>query len=84
MRNGKETEEREYLAHVQKELQRTLAELEGKVSDSYRDIIEAKKYLWVNMAQLDAAERAANRVDISLSIDAGEKTVARLQKYASC
>lgn len=80
MRNGKETEEREYLAHVQKELQRTLAELEGKVSDSYRDIIEAKKYLWVNMAQLDAAERAANRVDISLSIDAGEKTVARLQK----
>ena len=25
--------------------------IRGKVSDSYRDIIEAKKYLWVNMAQ---------------------------------
>ncbi|MGG4103456.1 UvrD-helicase domain-containing protein [Paenibacillus lautus] len=80
MLNPSESAEREYLEFVLKELHRASEELEGKVSDSYKDIIEAKKYLWVNMAQLDAAERAANRVDISLSIDTGEKTVARLQK----
>lgn len=80
MLNPSESAEREYLEFVVKELHRASKELEGKVSDSYRDIIEAKKYLWVNMAQLDAAERAANRVDISLSIDTGEKTAARLQK----
>ncbi|WFB57052.1 UvrD-helicase domain-containing protein [Paenibacillus sp. BR1-192] len=80
MLNPNENAEREYLALVLKELQRASEELEGKVSDSYKDIIEAKKYLWVNMAQLDAAERAANRVDISLSIDTGEKQAARLQR----
>ncbi|MEC0308750.1 AAA family ATPase [Paenibacillus lautus] len=80
MLNRSESAERAYLEFVFKELHRASEELEGKVSDSYKEIIEAKKYLWVNISQLDAAERAANRVDISLSIDTGEKTVSRLQR----
>ncbi|BFH64362.1 HelD family protein [Paenibacillus azoreducens] len=77
-----ETAEQEHLRDIVKKLQAALTAIEDKVSDSYRDVIEAKKYLWVNMAQLDPAERAANRVDISLSIDAGEKAVAKRQRIS--
>ncbi|GIO30401.1 helicase [Paenibacillus albilobatus] len=75
-----EAAEREHLQDIVKKLRTALQAMEDKVSDSYRDIIEAKKYLWVNMAQLDPAERAANQVDISLSIDAGEKAAAKRQR----
>ncbi|WP_339321672.1 UvrD-helicase domain-containing protein [Paenibacillus sp. FSL W8-0194] len=75
-----EAAERQHLRDIINKLRAALAAMEDKVSDAYQDIIEAKKYLWINMAQLDPAERAANRVDISLSIDAGEKAVAKRQR----
>ena len=43
-------------------------------------MIEAKKYIWENIAQLDAAERAANRVDVSLTIESGEKAIVKRRK----
>lgn len=77
-----ESAERQHLQDIINKLRAALTAVEDKVSDSYKDIIEAKKYLWVNMAQLDPAERAANRVDISLSIDAGEKAVAKRHRIS--
>ncbi|WP_342774675.1 HelD family protein [Paenibacillus dokdonensis] len=82
MLNESEAAERKHLDDIHGRLLMALREIEDKLSDSYKDIIEAKKYLWVNMAQLDAAEWAANRVDISLSIDTGEKTAAKRQRIS--
>jgi DNA helicase-2/ATP-dependent DNA helicase PcrA len=81
--NATEAEERKYLKELIGKLQQALEATEHNIDTARQDIIEAKKYVWSNMAQLDPAERAANRVDISLSIDHGEKTVLkqkRLQK----
>ncbi|WP_248924329.1 HelD family protein [Paenibacillus hamazuiensis] len=80
MLNRTETEERQYLNAVLAKLQRALDELERQVSSSYREVIEAKKYVWQNMSQLDPAERAANRVDISLAIDSGNRAIAQRTK----
>lgn len=75
-----EAAERKHLKELQDKLQAAWNDMERKVDGSYKDIIEAKKYVWVNMAQLDAAERAANRVDISLSVESGEKALAKRQR----
>ncbi|MFW5435812.1 HelD family protein [Paenibacillus apiarius] len=80
MFNGTEAEERQYLKVINTKLHQALAEMDDKISASYRDVIEAKKYIWENMTQLDPAERAANRVDVSLTIDVGEKAVAKRRR----
>ena len=80
MINAIEAAERKYLEEVMKKLHQASKELEEKLTSSYREIIDAKKYLWVNLAELDPAERAANRMDISMSIDSGEQAAARHRK----
>ncbi len=78
--NQTEAAERRYLNTVIGLLHQTISRLAGNLSDAYREIIEAKKYVWHNISQLDPAERAANVIDIGLSIDAGEKSKDKLRK----
>ncbi|MFD0711506.1 HelD family protein [Paenibacillus sp. GCM10027626] len=78
--NYSETEERRYAQEVTAELQRALNALDERIASSYHEVIEAKKYIWENIAQLDPAERAAGRIDVSLSIDVGEKAVSDQRK----
>lgn len=80
MLNGTEAEERRYLEIILKKLRQALEKIDEKISTSYREVIQAKKYMWENMAAIDPAERAANRVDVSLAIDFGEKAVDKRRK----
>ncbi|UUZ86365.1 hypothetical protein LJK88_25005 [Paenibacillus sp. P26] len=80
MFNETESAERIYLDHIVKQLQQALKEMDDRISAAYKEVIDAKKYLWVNLSQLDPAERAANRVDIALTIDHGEKRIAMRRK----
>ncbi|CAG7654759.1 HelD family protein [Paenibacillus allorhizosphaerae] len=81
--NSTESEERDYVQTIVSKLRQALQALENKIDATRLEVIEAKKYVWTNMAGLDPAERAANRVDISLTIDQGERAIdlqRRLQK----
>ncbi|GLI08830.1 hypothetical protein YDYSG_48620 [Paenibacillus tyrfis] len=80
MFNRTEAEERRYLEAIVGKLHQALKEMDDKVSSTYEAVIEAKKYLWDNAAALDPAERAANRVDVSLTIDLGEKAIAKRRR----
>ncbi|MFM1654648.1 HelD family protein [Brevibacillus sp. B_LB10_24] len=80
MINSTEAEERKYLELIVSKLHQALKEMDDKVASTYNAVIEAKKYLWENLAMLDSAERAAHRMDISLTIDVGEKEVARRRR----
>ncbi len=80
MFNGTEAEERRYLEVIMAKLHQALKEMDDKISSTYEAVIEAKKYLWDNAALLDPAERAANRVDVSLTIDMGEKAIVKRRR----
>lgn len=77
MINRTESEERAYLEATIVRIQRAAEQLDERIRAARNDIIESKKYVWENRAQLDPAERAANVVDIVSSIDRGESAVAR-------
>ncbi|KEQ22789.1 HelD family protein [Paenibacillus tyrfis] len=80
MFNGTEAEERRYLEVIVAKLHQALKEMDDKISSTYEAVIESKKYLWDNAAALDPAERAANRVDVSLTIDLGEKAIVKRKR----
>ncbi|WP_410769727.1 HelD family protein [Fontibacillus sp. BL9] len=78
--NETEAEERAYLETLLGKVRQAIEQINEGISSSYREIIEAKKYVWENIGQLDPAERAANRIEIGWSIDAGEKSKDKLRK----
>ncbi|RKP43936.1 helicase [Cohnella endophytica] len=78
--NQTEAEERQYLGTIVSRLKKAIRLLDNKISTTHHEVIEAKKYVWDNMAGLDPAERAANRVEISLTIDHGEKAVDKQKR----
>ncbi|MCC3375190.1 3'-5' exonuclease [Cohnella sp. REN36] len=80
VRNPTEAEEKIYLAQVTRMLREAASSIEAKVDNARRGVLEAKRYVWENRSGLDPAELAANRVDISLVIDQGEKAAEKLQK----
>jgi DNA helicase-2/ATP-dependent DNA helicase PcrA len=83
--NHTEAEERIYLEQALLRLHKALNDLDTQIDGARKAIIESKKYVYANRDQLDPAERAANIVEISLSIDKGESAVvkrSRLQKLA--
>ncbi|WP_174469024.1 HelD family protein [Paenibacillus graminis] len=75
--NRSETDEKVYLQEVVARLKYALEAIDGRISSARQEILEAKKYLWANSAQIDPAERAANKVEISLSIGHGEQAVVK-------
>lgn len=78
--NRAEAEERKYLGNIVRRLQETIQHLENQISSTRHEVIEAKKYVWDHRDGLDPAERAANRVDISLAIEHGEKAVNKQKR----
>lgn len=78
--NQTEREEREYLANLMSRLREALRKIDTTIDSAQHEIIDAKKYLWENRSELDPAETAANKVDIMLRIDQGEKAVDKRRK----
>lgn len=78
--NHTETEERAYLHNIVTKLQSAVQGLDDKISSTYHEVIEAKKYIYDNIAGLDPAERAANRIEVSMAIGHGEKTIDKRRK----
>lgn len=78
--NQTEREEREYLANLMSRLREALRKIDITIDSAHHEIIDAKTYLWENRSELDPAETAANKVDIMLRIDQGEKAVDKRRK----
>lgn len=78
--NQTEREEREYLANLMSRLREAFRKIDTTIDSAHHEIIDAKKYLWENRSELDPAETAANKVDIMLRIDQGEKAVDKRRK----
>ncbi|KMT23313.1 HelD family protein [Clostridium cylindrosporum] len=80
MLNKTEKEERQYLNEILKKLKATYQDIDQKISDYANEVQETKKYLWENLAQMDQAEKAANRIAVHETIGFGEKAVVQKQK----
>ncbi|MEG6520713.1 HelD family protein [Desulfotomaculum sp. 1211_IL3151] len=83
MFNQKETCERKHLNNVQEKLKMALERIEQKITNYSNEILEIKRYMYENLAQLDLAEKAANRIAVSEGVTFGEEAVKereRLQK----
>ena len=83
MLNPKETDEKKHLDKVEERLNTALTLILRQIEDYANDTLNIKRYLYQNLAQFDAAEKAANRMAVSDNITFGEKAVKereRLQK----
>jgi len=80
MFNQKETDEREYLGQVQIKLKAAYERIDRKVTNYYHEILETKRYIYENLAQLDSAEKAANRIAVLESVTFGEDAIKDREK----
>jgi len=83
MFNHNEVDEREYLVEVQVKLRTAFERIDLRITDYYNEILETKRYIYENLAQFDAAEKAANRIAVYESVTFGEEAIKereRLQK----
>jgi DNA helicase II / ATP-dependent DNA helicase PcrA len=79
--NLTEADERKYLGRIVSKLHATVQKLENRIDTVRQEVMETKKYVMEHSAGLDPAERAANRVEISLAVDQGEMAVDKLRKH---
>ncbi|AFS79795.1 DNA helicase UvrD [Gottschalkia acidurici 9a] len=82
MFNRTEKDERQYLHEILKKLKATYQTIDQKISSYADEIQETKKYIWENLAQMDQAEKAANRISVHETIDFGERAIVKKQKIA--
>ncbi len=80
--NKTEKEERQYLYEILKKLKAAYQAIDQKISVYANAIQETKRYIWENNAQLDLAEKAANRMAVHETIGFGEKAIVQKQKIA--
>jgi len=80
MLNPKESDEREYLKKVLTMLYSAFENIEQKISDYSREILETKRYMYENKSSLDPAEKAANRVEVRYNVSFGESAVKEREK----
>ena len=80
MVNPTEAEEKNYLSQVQAKLQAALEQIVRQVDSYSQEILEIKRYMYENRAQLDSAERAANRIAVSDGVMFGEQAVRERQR----
>lgn len=78
MFNQKESDERNYLNEVQKKLKTALEQMQAKIDNYAREIVETKRYIYEN--HLDLAEKAANRIAVHDSVAFGEKAIKEREK----
>ncbi len=82
MNNKSESEEKRYLSEILSKLREAYQAIDRRISSYASEIQETKKYIWENNAQLDLAEKAANRIAVHEMIGFGEKAVAQKRKIA--
>lgn len=82
MINKSEREEQQYLSEILSKLKEAYRAIEGKILSYAGEIQETKRYIWENNAELDLAEKAANRIAVHEMIGFGEKAIVRKQKIA--
>ena len=75
MINPTEKDERKYLDEVQEKLKTALDQIIRKIDHYSKEILEIKQYIYENLAQFDAAEKASNRIAVSDKVAFGEKAV---------
>lgn len=75
-----ETDEKQHLREVQQILKTALKGIEDKIDQYSTAILETKRYIHENLAELDSAEKAANRTAIYDSVAFGERTVAEREQ----
>lgn len=75
-----ETDEKQHLREVQQILKTALKGIENKIDQYSTGILETKRYIHENLAELDSAEKAANRTAIYDSVAFGERAVAEREQ----
>lgn len=80
MLNNTENDERQYLHEILKKLKTAYYAINQRIASYAEDIQETKKYLWENLAEMDQAEKAANRIAVHEAIVFGEKAKVQKQK----
>jgi len=80
MFNQRETDERGYLGEVQVKLKTAFERIDLKITNYFNEILETKRYIYENLAQLDSAEKAANRMAVLESVTFGEEAIKEREK----
>lgn len=80
MFNQNERDERDYLDQIVKILAGALEEIDERIDGYAKEIIEMKRYIYENKAELDSAERASNRAAVSERVSLGESAVRAKEK----
>lgn len=75
-----EADEKQHLREVQQILKTALKGIEDKIDLYSTGILETKRYIHENLAELDSAEKAANRTAIYDSVAFGERAVAEREQ----
>ncbi|WP_085833923.1 HelD family protein [Clostridium merdae] len=75
-----EADEKQHLREVQQILKTALKGIENKIDQYSTGILETKRYIHENLAELDSAEKAANRTAIYDSVAFGERAVAEREQ----
>ena len=68
MLNSREYDERIYLDEILKKLRFALDNIEQEILNYSHKILETKRYIWENSAELDSVEKAANRISANEDI----------------
>lgn len=75
-----ERDEKKYLKEVLHKLNASFDSIEQRITNYFTGILETKRYIYENLAQLDSAEKAANRIDVHHNIQLGEEAVKEKEK----
>ncbi len=80
MMNNTEQDERQYLREILIKLKAAYQAIDQKISGYANSIMETKRYLWENNAQMDTVEKASNRIAAHEAIDFGEKAMVQKRR----
>jgi len=83
MFNQKESDEKNYLHKILGKLHVALESIEQTITNYSSEILKTKRYIQENSAQLDLAEKAANRIEVNDNVAFGKGAIinrAKLQK----
>jgi len=72
--NSTEREEKAYLSSINELIEDKYVKISSSLNGSSQDIAEMKKEFWENIADMDGAEKAANREQIHSVISSSENT----------
>ncbi|MEN6347799.1 MAG: UvrD-helicase domain-containing protein [Syntrophomonas sp.] len=80
MFNPREKDEIQYLNEILEKLKIAFESIENKIDNFSNKIVEGKRYIYENLAQLDKMERVANRMAVYEDIETAERAVLERTK----